>query len=140
MARPRRNPTEPSTETLSFRVTKTEMRDLDTQAERRGVTRVEAARIALNLLSQPPLSSKPPVTDEYIALSVEREVLISQGVPEKDLRRPVAPKVDLQPTFQPAARHIHKPKDVGVVKYRSGAGWVDRMCSECGADLEPRRA
>jgi hypothetical protein len=127
MARPRRNPTEPSTETLSFRVTKTEMQALDTQAERRGVTRVEAARIALNLLSQPPPPSKPPVTHAVI-----------ETVPATRPRK--HPPVDLQPTFQPAARHIHKPKDVGVVKYRSGAGWVDRMCTECGADLEPRRA
>jgi hypothetical protein len=49
MARARRVTAEPSTETLSFRITKSEMQMLDEVSERMGYTRVQGARAALEM-------------------------------------------------------------------------------------------
>jgi hypothetical protein len=60
MARPRRIAAEPSTETLSLRITRTEMQTLDHDALARGVSRVEAVRQALTLLHVGEVPEPPP--------------------------------------------------------------------------------
>jgi hypothetical protein len=67
--------------------------------------------------TQPPSSSLPLVTDEYIALSVEREVLIAQGVPEADLLKPVARVTKATPATRCSMlRGTHRVKGVYVCK------------------------
>ena len=115
MGRPSRNPAEPSTETLSFRVTKTEMQALDTQAEVRGVTRVEAARIALTLLGQPPLSSKPPVTHAVETVPATRPRVPTQPFIQTD------PKVTKRTPASQCLAQRGTQRISGVI-----------VCKECG--------